>query len=99
MDWKEKLRVAREAGQEKMDQKTEAAIEEHWPKVQQVFQEKVGPAALAAAQNDEAMEKLFKLVYDALPFPLHLVVKEPAFVTFCFSHRDRLLPKSAGGTA
>jgi hypothetical protein len=97
MDWKERLKASREGAQEKMDQKAEATIEEHWPKVQQLFNEKVGPAALAAAQNDQAMESLFKVVYVALPFPVHLVVKEPAFVAFCFSHRDRLLPPSAAG--
>ena len=94
MDWKDKLKISREGGQEKMDQKAQAAIEEHWPKVQQLFQEKVGPAALAAAQDDKTMETLFKVVYAALPFPVHFVVKEAAFVTFCFSHRDRLLPSS-----
>ena len=92
MDWQQKLQSARQAGEEKLDQKTDKAIEENWPKIQQVFQEKVGPAALAAAQDDAKMQSLFKLVYDALPFPVHLAVKEDAFVKFCFSHRDRLMP-------
>jgi hypothetical protein len=92
MDWKQKLQSARQAGEQMVDQKTDKAIEEHWPKIQQVFQEKVGPAALAAAQNDEQMLSLFKLVYAALPFPVHLAVKEDAFVKFCFSHRNRLMP-------
>jgi hypothetical protein len=92
MDWKQKLQSARQAGEQMMDQKTDKAIEEHWPKIQQVFQEKVGPAALAAAQNDEQMLSLFKLVYAALPFPVHLAVKEEAFVKFCFLHRNRLMP-------
>ena len=97
MDWKGKLDDARAAGQASMEQKTEAAIEENWPKVQQLFQEKVGPAALAAARDDKTMESLFKLVYAALPFPVHMAVKEEAFVKFCFSHRDRLLPVSPTG--
>jgi hypothetical protein len=90
MDWN-KLK----AGGQEMEQK---AIEEHWPKVQQLFHEKVGPAALAAAKDDHAMEILFKVVYAALPLPVHFVVKEPAFVTFCFSRRDQLLPPSTAGT-
>jgi hypothetical protein len=98
MDWKDKLKLGRESGQEKLDQKAQEVLEENWPKVQQLFQEKVGPAALAAAQNDEAMQILFKLVYAALPFPVHLVVKEPAFMAFCFSRRDRLLPSAAAGS-
>jgi hypothetical protein len=100
MDWKDKLKVNREGAQEKLDQKAHETIEENWPKVQQLFQEKVGPAALAAAQNDQAMEVLFEVVYAALPFPVHMLVKEPVFVQFCFGHRDRLLPAaSTGGTA
>ena len=71
MDWKDKLKSAQQAGEKMLDLKTEKAIEENWPKIQQVFQEKVGPAALAAAKNDEQMQSLFKLVYAALPFPVH----------------------------
>jgi hypothetical protein len=51
MDWTEKLKISREGAEEKMDQKAHEVIEEHWPKIQQLFQEKVGPAALAAAQT------------------------------------------------
>ena len=97
MDWKQKLQSARQSAEDKLDQKTQIAIEENWPKVQQAFQEKVGPAALAAAQNDAAMETLFKVVYVALPFPIQMVVKQEVFVKFCFSNRDRLLP--SGQTA
>jgi hypothetical protein len=43
------------------------------------------------------MEILFKIVYVALPLPAHFVVKEPAFVAFCISHRDQLLPSSTAG--
>ena len=97
MDWKQKLQSAQQAGEKMLDQKTDKAIEENWPKIQQVFQEKVGPAALAAAKNDEQMLTLFKLVYAALPFPVHMAVKEDAFVKFCFSHRDRLMPAGEAG--
>ena len=97
MDWKQKLQSVRHAGEQMVDQKADNAIEEHWPKIQQVFQEKVGPAALAAAKNDEQMLSLFKLVYTALPFPVNMAVKEETFVKFCFSHRDRLMPAGEGG--
>ena len=82
---------------DKVDQNAQEKIEEHWPKVQQIFQEKIGPAALAAAKNDDTMRSLFKMVHEALPFPLRMVVKEDAFVQFCFSHRDRLLPTGEAG--
>jgi len=82
---------------DKVDQNAQEKIEEHWPKVQQIFQEKIGPAALAAAKNDDAMRSLFKMVHEALPFPVRMVIKEEAFVQFCFSHRDRLLPAGEAG--
>jgi hypothetical protein len=98
MDWKSKIQAAKQAGGQMLDQKTDKAIEEHWPEIQGVFQEKVEPAALAAAKDDEKMQSLFKLVYMALPFPVHLAIKEDAFIKFCFEHRDRLM-QSGEGTA
>ena len=92
MDWKGTLGGARESGQKVFDAKSEMVMTEYWPKVQALFQEKVGPAALAAAHDDKKMETLFSVVYKALPFPVHLAVKEPVFVKFCFEHRNQLLP-------
>ena len=97
MDWKAGLQSARDAGQKAVDAKTEAVIEQHWPQIQQVFRQKVGPAALSAAQDDQKMTITFKLVYAVLPFPVHLAVKEDDFVKFCFAHRDRLLPAAQSG--
>jgi hypothetical protein len=78
---------------EKLDASAQEKIQENWPKVQQVFQEKIGPAALAVAKNDDQMGSVFKLAHEALPFPIRMFVKEDAFIQFCFSHRDNLLPK------
>ena len=82
---------------DKLEANAQQKIEENWPKVQQVFREKVGPAAIAAAQNDDQMRSVFKMAYGALPFPVRLAVKEDAFVDFCFGHRDNLLPRAANG--
>jgi hypothetical protein len=92
MDWKDKIQAARDSGQKVFDHQSDAVINEHWPKAQALFKEKVGPAALAAANDDHKMELLFKVVYKALPFPVHLVIKEAAFIKFCFAHRNQLLP-------
>lgn len=92
MDWKNKLQAARESGQNMVNHQTDSLIEEHWPHVQLLFQEKVGPAALAAANDDKKMEILFKVVYAVLPFPVHMAVQEASFIKFCFAHRNRLLP-------
>src|ERR1041385_2754321 len=65
MDWKAKLERAKGA----LDQDSQRKLDEHWPKIQQIFQEKVGPAALAAAKDDATMTAAIKVVYLALPFP------------------------------
>ena len=92
MDWKQSLPTTRGAGDSGLDKTTNSLIEQQWPKIQLLFQEKVGPLALAAAKNDQAMKSLFKTVYSVLPFPVRMVVKEPAFVSFCLEHRTKLLP-------
>jgi hypothetical protein len=97
MDWKSKLQAARDSGQQLFDRQSQLVIEEHWPQVQALFREKVGPAALAAAQDDSKMELLFKVVYSVLPGPVKLLVNEGSFVQFCFSHRNDLLPPSTTG--
>ena len=66
-------------------------VEEHLPKIQKVFKEKVAPTALAAAKDDKTMENIFDTVYQALPLPLRLVIKKNDFVEFCFKHRDKLV--------
>jgi hypothetical protein len=95
MDWKAKVDSVKTS----VDQESQRKIEENWPKVQQIFQEKVGPAALAAAQDDAAMTKVIVIVHEALPFPLRMMVKQEAFVKFCLSHRDRLMEPSSGSGA
>jgi len=74
-----------------LNEQVEKVMEEHWPKIQKVIQEKVAPTALAAAKNDEMMQVLLTPVYMSLPFPVRLVVKKDAFVKFCFEHRDRFI--------
>ena len=73
---------------------TAAILQEYWPKIQLLFVEKVGPAALAAAQNDQTMASLFRGVYSVLPFPVRMVVNEGVFVNFCLNNRTKLLPQS-----
>jgi hypothetical protein len=98
MDWKQKLQSAREAGQSNLANTTNVVIEEHWPKIQRLFQEKVGPAALATVNNDQAMRTLLQGVYMALPFPVRMVVNEGMFINFCLENRVRLLPQSGAAT-
>lgn len=98
MDWKQKLQSARQTGQNNLDHTTNVVINEHWPRIQQLFQEKVGPTALATVNNDQVMRTLLQGVYMALPFPVRMIVNEGVFVNFCLENRTRLLPQSGTAT-
>ena len=74
-----------------LNQQVDKAIAEHWPAIQKIFQEKIGPTALAAAKNDKACEVLFVQVHKQLPLPVRLVIKKDAFVKYCFANRDKLI--------
>ena len=74
-----------------MNQQVDKAIAEYWPQIQKIFQEKVGPAALTAAQNDKACEILFTQVHKQLPLPVRLVIKRNVFIQYCFDNRDKLI--------
>jgi hypothetical protein len=95
MDWKAKLNTVKTS----LDQESQSKIEENWPRIQQIFQEKVGPVALAAAKDDATMTKIVMVVYEALPFPLRMMVKQEAFLNFCLRHRDRLVGQASGSGA
>jgi hypothetical protein len=95
MDWKSKLQAAKGT----LDQDSQKKIEENWPKIQQLFREKVGPAVLAAAKDDEKFASAVKIVYEALPFPVKLVVKQDAFLQFCLAHRDDLIVQAESSGA
>ena len=73
------------------NQQAEKIIAEQWPRIQEIFQNKVGPTALAAAKNDKALGTIFEQVYKLLPLPVRLVVKKDVFVKYCFANRDKLI--------
>lgn len=73
-----------------MSEKVQEVLRNAFPKIQQLFQEKIKPGALAAAQNDEMFRPACKLIYSTLPFPIRIFVSEDTFVQFCFQHRDKL---------
>jgi hypothetical protein len=80
-----------------LNQQFEKAIDEHWPKIQQVFREKVGPAALAGAKDDKMMNAIFTTVHKQLPLPVRLVIGKDKFVKYCFMHRDRFITEQGEG--
>lgn len=68
------------------------AIEGNWPRVQQLFLKKVGPAALTIVNDEKAMRDALKKVHKSLPLPVRLVVRQGTFIRFCTQNKSRLVP-------
>jgi len=63
----------------------------------EAVREKVGPAALAAAKDDQTLTEILKVGYLAIPMPLQMMVSRDKFIQFCLANRNVLLeaPKPA----
>jgi hypothetical protein len=73
---------------------TTIALEGYLPELRRMVGERLDKmvgATQAALRDEVFLRKLFGAVYDCLPRPVCRFVSEPAFVEFCFKHRDRLL--------
>jgi hypothetical protein len=57
----------------------------------QAVREKVGPAVLAAAKDNETLTEILKVGYLAIPMPLQLLISRDKFIKFCLANRDVLL--------
>jgi hypothetical protein len=91
MDLKSKFNITKAS----IGEDSQKKLEENWPKIQTLLKETLGSAALAAAKDDQTMTSLLKVVHEALPFPLRMLVKQEIFVQYCLVHRDQLIAQSA----
>ncbi len=80
MGWTDKLQAV---AQSALNQNLLPALE--------AVRDKVGPAALAAAKDDEKLTEILKVAYLAIPLPLQLMITRDKFVQFCLANRDILL--------
>jgi hypothetical protein len=72
-------------------ERTQAALEGCWPRVQLLFRENLKGPASGVLYNDKVMRRLLHLTYLKLPMVVAIAVEEDAFVLFCLDHRHRLL--------
>ncbi len=80
MGWTDKLQAV-----------AKSALNQNLLPALEAFREKVGPAALAAAKDDETLTEILKVGYLAIPMPLQLMVSRDKFIQFCLANRDVLL--------
>jgi hypothetical protein len=69
----------------------EKVLQDYMPVLVGLLQEKAGPALLDILSDSSRLSPLAASVYQALPLPVRLVVKEQSFVDWLLSHRDSVV--------
>jgi hypothetical protein len=69
----------------------EKVLQDYMPLLVGLLQEKAGPALLDILSDSSRLAPLAASVYQALPLPVRLVVKEQSFVDWLRSHRDAVV--------
>ena len=76
-------------------QATNAVLEGYLPQIRAALGKAANSRALQAVKegvrDDELMRKTFGAAYDCLPRPVCRFISEDRFMTFCLTHRARLL--------
>jgi hypothetical protein len=75
----------------KAESAQEKVLQEYLPILVALLQEKAGPALLDVLSDTSRLEPLASSVYQALPLPMRLVVKEQSFVEWLLSHRGAVV--------
>jgi len=76
-------------------QKIQKILGEQLPHIKKLFAEKIPASVFAKIQDDESMTWASQKVYEMLPLPVRIVVKEQTFVEFCLTNRNKLLPSTS----
>lgn len=67
-------------------------LEKQIPLIKKLLLEQLGPAAFATLRSEASLNVAVGSVYEFLPTPVRLVVNREAFIRFCVSNLDRILP-------
>lgn len=69
------------------------AMDEYLPLVASLLREKAGPAVLNVLDDPDKASEICRSIYQGMPLPFRLVVKEGEFASFVQNHKDQILPK------
>jgi len=78
---------------ENVTDNTNSIIEKYWPMIEQLLLEQLLLSVESGLNNDEIIEKIFFTAYDAIPFPVKLILPQKTFVKFCLNRKNTLLMK------
>ncbi len=98
MAWKDKLGLAKDKARSLKEAALNQAgdlMDQHWPLVRALWQEKVDAALRETLMDDEKLATYLRIVHEALPLPIRLAVKEDTFIRVCMKNRDRWLTQES----
>jgi hypothetical protein len=87
----EKLDISTEERADGGDALRDSVIQDFIPQIASVLKEKAGSAIFDVLSDIERLSHLARTVYQALPMPVRLVVKEQSFVDWVLSHQDKVV--------
>ncbi len=96
MGWKDKLGFTKDKARSLKEAALNQAsdlLDQHWPLVRELWQEKVDAALRETLMDDEKLATYLRIVHEALPLPIRLAIKEDTFIRVCMKNRDRWLTR------
>lgn len=70
----------------------EKTLNEYLPLIAKLLKEKAGPAVLDILNDPVRIAELSRTVYQVMPMPVRIAIKEDAFNSAVLAHKDRLIP-------
>ena len=59
--------------------------------IKTIIKDKAGSAALNTIKDDKIMREIFEKIYDLLPLPVRLIIKQEPFVQYCFNNKEKMV--------
>lgn len=70
----------------------EKTVTDYLPLIAKLLREKAGPAVLDMLNDPSRMTELTRTVYQVMPMPVRMAIKEDAFNSAVLAHKDKLIP-------
>jgi hypothetical protein len=87
----EKLGTSYDRQEEDASTAQDKIIQGYLPWIASAFGDKIGPAVLDIFSDTARLAELARSVYQLMPVPIRLVIKEEVFVEWTISHQDQIV--------
>ena len=65
-------------------------IEDYLPTWVEILKDKGGPHVVDLLDDDERMEEIILVTYQALPLPARLAIKQSSFTEYVHTHKEKI---------